>query len=289
MSIIISEKLVIDGRGGMATVKAMQRFFGSIQDGIISGQKRDLQAKYFPALEAVGFGSDGSVCIKNLQRWVGVSQDGIIGSATVKAWQKKISVPADGIFGVNSMKAWQKYLNEHDKATYTVYLGHACADYDKKAGDGSKKEVLKSAFKYSTSSTSPFNWTWVFRPTDPAKAEKAASMCEKAIANNNIGYVKSSKTAYGMSMPEMAKKVGYDLSKISVKCGLSCGDLICLCNHYAGLSTFYDGSGLGCAKKLKANSNFTCLSYKNGMALKRGDTIITAHTDGKNNHVAMIL
>lgn len=110
-------KLAIDGVGGACTVRAMQRFFGTPMDGVLSGQKRAWN-KYYPALEAVEYGSGGSACVKKLQQWVGVSQDGVIGEKTVKAWQKKIGVSADGVFGTNSMKTWQKYLNEHDKAVY---------------------------------------------------------------------------------------------------------------------------------------------------------------------------
>lgn len=112
-----SGKLICDGVGGSATVKEMQRFFGTTQDGIISGQNKSLK-KYYPSLISVQFGTGGSPCIRNLQRWVGATQDGVLGPGTVKAWQKKIGVSADGIFGTNSMKAWQKYLNEHDRADY---------------------------------------------------------------------------------------------------------------------------------------------------------------------------
>lgn len=110
-------KLDVDGIGGTCTVRATQRFFGTVQDGVLSGQNKALN-KYYPALKAVEYGKGGSPCVKNLQKWVGTTQDGIIGEQTVKAWQKKIGVTADGIFGKNSMKAWQKYLNEHDKAVY---------------------------------------------------------------------------------------------------------------------------------------------------------------------------
>lgn len=112
-----SGKLICDGVGGAATVKEMQRFFGTTKDGIVSGQNKALK-KYYPSLTSVQFGSGGSPCIRNLQRWVGATQDGVLGPGTVKAWQKKIGVTADGIFGSNSMKTWQKYLNEHDKADY---------------------------------------------------------------------------------------------------------------------------------------------------------------------------
>lgn len=170
-------------------------------------------------------------------------------------------------------------------------IGHARKDYDHKAGDSSGKEVLKSKFTYSTSGGSVYNWTYVFRPKDISKANKAASMCEKAIANNNIGYCSSGETKYGKdrAMTKLAKAAKYDLSKISVKCGCSCGDLICLCNHYAGLSTCYIGSGKQLAESYKKNSNFQTIKYKKGMQLYRGDVLITAHSSGKNNHVVMCL
>lgn len=170
-------------------------------------------------------------------------------------------------------------------------IGHARADYDHKAGDSSGKEVCKSSFTYSASNTSPYDWTYVFRPKNITKANKAASMCEKAIANNNIGYNSHGETAYGSAraMTKLAKAVGYDLSKIKTKCGCSCGDLICLCNHWAGLSTCYIGSGKQLAENLKKNSNFSCMKYSKGMKLYRGDVLITAHSNGKHNHVVMCL
>lgn len=142
-------KLTVDGIGGTATVKAMQRFFGTTQDGIISGQNSTLMKKYCPNLTSYKSGSGGSPCIKNLQRWVGANQDGIIGQITVKLWQKKIGVTQDGIFGANSMKAWQKYLNEHDKAVYPEKskgdkIMEACkaqADWMKSAKYGSYSPV----------------------------------------------------------------------------------------------------------------------------------------------------
>lgn len=114
-----NDELVVDGHGGPATVKAMQRFFECSQDGVISGQNESLK-RYYPALEAVEFGKNGSVCITRLQRWVGANEDGILGQITVKLWQKKIGVKEDGYFGAESMRVWQKYLNEHDKAVYSL-------------------------------------------------------------------------------------------------------------------------------------------------------------------------
>jgi len=112
-------KLDVDGIGGACTVRAMQRFFGTPMDGVLSGQVK-AQNKHYPALKAVEYGKGGSPCVKNLQRWVGTVQDGILGEKTVKAWQKKIGAASDGIFGPNSMRAWQEYLNDHDKAVYPI-------------------------------------------------------------------------------------------------------------------------------------------------------------------------
>lgn len=116
-------KLAVDGIGGSATVKAMQRFFSTTQDGVISGQSK-VQAQFYPALKSVQYGKGGSACIKNLQKWVGTEQDGILGKGTVAAWQKKLKDAKyytgiiDGYFGAMSMEAWQKYLNDHDKAEF---------------------------------------------------------------------------------------------------------------------------------------------------------------------------
>ena len=110
-------KLTIDGIGGISTVKAMQRFFGTVQDGVIGGQNQSL-AKWYPALKSVKYGKGGSPCIKNMQRWLGIPQDGIWGKGTSTALQKKIGVTADGKFGKGSMSAWQKYLNANEKAVY---------------------------------------------------------------------------------------------------------------------------------------------------------------------------
>lgn len=271
-----SKKLVVDSYFGYNSIAVMQRWLGVSQDAIL-----------------------GVETIKALQKRLGVAQDGSWGPKTSKALQRLIGTDADGEFGPASVRAFQTYLNKAvfgstpstPSTSSGKYIGQACADYDHKAGDSSGKEVTKSAFQYSSSSTSPYNWTYVFRPKDATKANRAASMCEKAIANNCIGYNSHGETAYGKdkAMTKLAKAVNYDLSRITTKCGLSCGDLICLCNHWAGLSTCYIGSGLQLANKYKENSNFTCIKYTKGMALKRGDVLITAHSNGKNNHVAMVL
>lgn len=288
-------KLKIDGECGYSTIACLQKVLGVTVDGVL-----------------------GRGTVKALQAKAKCSADGQWGNGTSKAVQKMIGTTSDGAFGVNSVKALQKWINDKlyppakKKPTVTenkpstpkptpkpsapkrskmTKIGHARKDYDHKAGDSSGKEVCKTGFTYNSSDKSVYDWTYVFRPKDIAKANKAAAMCEKACANNAIGYSKNGETAYGKAkaMTKLAKAVNYDLSKIKTKCGCSCGDLICLCNHYAGLSTCYIGSGKQLAENLKKNKNFTCYKYKKGMQLYRGDTLITAHSNGKYNHVVMCL
>ena len=149
-------KLKIDGVGGNCTVRAMQRFFGTPKDGVISGQTKK-QAWGYPSIKAVEYGDGGSTVVRKLQKWLGLSQTGKLNDKTIKAWQKKIGVEADGVFGSDSMKVWQKYLNEHDKATYTNtddramdYILSASA---KKKTDNAQKIVDKATeycWKYGT-------------------------------------------------------------------------------------------------------------------------------------------
>ena len=106
-------KLTVDGIGGAATIKALQKYLKvSASDGVLSGQNKSLN-KYYPSVKSVTYGSGGSATVKALQKWIGTSADGVWGQGTSKALQKKLGVTADGIFGTNSMKALQKFLNNN--------------------------------------------------------------------------------------------------------------------------------------------------------------------------------
>ena len=290
--------LTVDGDFGYSSIAMLQTVLGGCTvDGIL-----------------------GKSTVKRLQHYLAITEDGAWGKNTSKAVQKLVGTKVDGAFGPASVKALQNWINKKYKPTSykpvptptpakpttsspkpttssaptrtkMKAIGHARKDYDGKAGDSSGKEVARTKFTYNPSNSSTYDWTYVFRPKSIDKANKAATMCEKAIANNAIGYNSHGETAYGKSkaMTKLAKAVNYDLSKIKTKCGCSCGDLICLCNHYAGLSTCYIGSGKPLAEALKKNSNFTTYTYKKGMQLYRGDVLITAHSNGKHNHVVMCL
>ena len=134
------------------------------------------------------------------------------------------------------------------------------------------------------------NWTSVLRPKEASLAEAMARQCENACDNNRIGYSQSDRN----SLLAQAKKVNYDLSKITTPCNCDCSSFIstiCVC---CGLpeNTFFPG-GNGCTTWTIADA---CLStgkfielndmkYRNQKYyLKRGDILLN-----RNQHVVMVL
>lgn len=116
-----SGELTVDGIGGAATIRASQKFFGTVEDGVISDQLKKLKG-YYPSITSVEFGKgkSGSSFVKALQKWLGITEDGLIGKGTTAAWQYRLrelgylakNEKIDGIFGAKSMKAWQRFLND---------------------------------------------------------------------------------------------------------------------------------------------------------------------------------
>lgn len=113
-----SNKLETDGVWGKATTKAAQKVFKTTQDGIVSKQIASYK-KYMPACSTSSWQflssgyKGGSALIKAIQKWLSVSQDGLVGQGTIKALQKKLGVTADGYMGKATVTAWQKYLNKY--------------------------------------------------------------------------------------------------------------------------------------------------------------------------------
>ena len=153
----------VDGKGGVKTVKALQKYLGVKQDGVISGQLKDLK-KYHPGLTAVKYGKGGSPTVKKMQQWLGIAQDGQWGRNTSIALQKKLGVKQDGIAGAATFKALQKFLNGSQPAPaptptpttnaqkivarareYAWPYGTAASKYS--YSKGSAKAVYKSALK----------------------------------------------------------------------------------------------------------------------------------------------
>lgn len=89
--------LVVDGRAGSATWRALQVYLGSeYRDGKISRQSysaKSLGNGIVPgkSWEHTGRNSRGSQTIEDLQRWVGVTADGIVGADTTRGLQRKLN------------------------------------------------------------------------------------------------------------------------------------------------------------------------------------------------------
>lgn len=109
------EQIGVDGYWGSSTTVFAQKKFGcSYVDGIVSRQPL-ANKKYCSACttgwEFTNNYRGGSSLIKAIQRWVGVSADGLIGKGTITALQRKLGVSADGYMGRNTVMAFQRYLN----------------------------------------------------------------------------------------------------------------------------------------------------------------------------------
>lgn len=157
-----------------------------------------------------------------------------------------------------------------------VKIGHASLGSNGKingdiAGDQNKKEVTTRQW-YSKP------WSVMLRPISDEVAENSAQACEKGCANDNIGYNQSTRnTAH-----TQAKKVGYDLSKISVPCETDCSAFMTLCAIAAGVTELeYSGNSpttstmvdafvkTGKYKKYTDSKYLTTDKY-----LKRGDILV---------------
>ena len=210
--------LTVDGIGGTCTVRAMQRFFGTTQDGVISGQNKTLN-KFYPALKAVEYGKGGSPCIKKLQKWVGVTQNGIIGENTVKAWQKKIGVDADGIFGAEDMKVWQKYLNEHKKAVYPIEaensIGKLANKYAWGIDDADKAKYPSGsptdAYKAGLDKAYPNRSSWGVSPSKGASCDVFVGTCVR-----NAGVDKNFPRGLDDQITHLAKSAKFKEVSVTV-------------------------------------------------------------------------
>lgn len=113
-----ASKLEVDGYWGANTTTALQTYLGTPVDGVVSSQSNYWRSKN-PGLttgwEWVSESkAEGSQLIIALQKKLGVTQDGLIGTNTIKALQKKLAAgDADGVFDAPSpaVKQLQTNLN----------------------------------------------------------------------------------------------------------------------------------------------------------------------------------
>lgn len=166
-----------------------------------------------------------------------------------------------------------------------IRIGHASKDerskYNSgKAGDQTKAEVYTRTW-YSA------GWNVVLRPKSPTLAEKSAMACEKACANDNIGYDQYERNG----LYKYAKEVGFDLSKITSKCECDCSSLMHVCAIAGGANLTYGSNGYVTFNMVDAfvkSGDYVKLTESKYLTtdkhLKRGDILVR-----ESGHTAMVL
>lgn len=113
----VTNKIEEDGKWGTATTKRAQQVFGTVVDGIISNQL----SRYKSICQGLRSGVEwndkkrgGSVLVKAMQKWLGITVDGYIGPQFIKSLQKKMGTPVDGKLSNPSLciKVFQHWLNK---------------------------------------------------------------------------------------------------------------------------------------------------------------------------------
>lgn len=107
----------VDGKWGKDTTKKAQEVFGTTVDGIVSNQRVEYKSKNPGLVESFEWENNPtgySELIKAIQKKVGATQDGWIGTNTIKKMQKYFGTIQDGYISKPSdvVKAFQKWLNE---------------------------------------------------------------------------------------------------------------------------------------------------------------------------------
>ena len=110
-------KLVVDGRFGTATVKALQKVLGVAQDGRAAADTWKALQRHVNAPYVDGIISRQSYKATELGNGIvpgktwGYTGRGSKGSQTIVLLQKRLGVTADGVVGAGTVKALQRALN----------------------------------------------------------------------------------------------------------------------------------------------------------------------------------
>lgn len=169
----------------------------------------------------------------------------------------------------------------------TVRIGNSRIDENGNAHGGAAGDQTGNEIRVQTWYSKP--WTLVLRPRNAAVAEKMAQAMEAACANDNIGYDQwQRETAH-----TQAKKVNYDLSRITTKCECDCSSLVALCAMAAGVDVYTGNGGkaptTGKMRSVyEATGAFEVLTdakyLESDTYLKRGDVLLKP-----GSHTAMVL
>ena len=153
-----------------------------------------------------------------------------------------------------------------------VYVGSARGDERGKASGGVAGD---QATEVSTQKWYKHSKGWrVFRAKDPAKAKKIAKAMLMACDNKKVGYDQMQRS----TLYVQAKKVDFDISKVTVACETDCSALVRVCCAYAGimLADFNTSSQPNILLKSGAFEELKGAKYTDSSTLlKTGDILVT--------------
>lgn len=154
-----------------------------------------------------------------------------------------------------------------------VIVAEALHDENKKArggqpGDQTGEEVVLREWRLN-----PKGWR-VFRPKDPAVADRIAWDAKAAAANPYIGYDQDDR----MTLYNVAKLCGFNCANISTACECDCSSLVQVCVNYGGIKVgrFNTASEAKVLLKTGAFDELTGAEYTESPdRLRCGDILVT--------------
>lgn len=102
------------GHWDTAFTKALQQYYGTTVDGVISGQ---VKGSWNAGIKSIQAGTGGSQLIRAMQKDLGVTPDGSFGPGSIKAAQKKAGTTQDGVvsYPSNLVKKMQQNFKSKGK------------------------------------------------------------------------------------------------------------------------------------------------------------------------------
>ena len=175
-----------------------------------------------------------------------------------------------------------------------IKIGHASWSENQSA-EGTPGETKDTEVIISTLTK---KYHIVLRPKKTTLARASALACEAACKNSCIGYGQSDRN----TLYAEAKKVNFDLSKITTPCNADCASFMSVCAIAGGSSMVYGYYNSSNAPSVPyivewftASKDYEALTdsklLNNPDYLKRGDILLIENDDGDSNpdHVAMVL
>lgn len=271
--IINAAQVVVESRGYKFGVYTGMAYYKAHMDGAGINCKNWWIARYYNGYNQMRLGQAPNESYKPSN------------PPSICAWQYSSSVviPATGNGGVGDMsvlyslpsgKASAKAPTASADTTVVksteIRLGSARIDergniHSGAAGDQTGKEVMIENYY-----THSYGWVGI-RAKDPAVREKIAYAMEAACANDDIGYDQYQRN----TLYTAASKVGFDPSRVKVKCETDCSALVRVCCAYAGIS-LPDFNTATEKKVLLATGKFEEFKVSGKASCIRGDILVTA-------------